>query len=173
MPSARNSSGGKTLRYLTTGEVREDGTRTVFFELNGQPREVRVVDRSVEGKVKRHPKAEPDNPNHIAAPMPGKISSVAVRAGQTLRTGERLLSIEAMKMETAVYSPRDVTVAEVLVTPGTVVEAGQRMDTTSSSLICRSIAASGLTSVRESSTRSGLIVSQKIIRSDWGRFGPR
>ena len=123
MPSARNSSGGKTLRYLTTGEVREDGTRTVFFELNGQPREVRVVDRSVEGKVKRHPKAEPDNPNHIAAPMPGKISSVAVRAGQTLRTGERLLSIEAMKMETAVYSPRDVTVAEVLVTPGTVVEA--------------------------------------------------
>ena len=116
---------GKTLivRFLTTGEVREDGTRTVFFELNGQPREVRVVDRSVEGKVKRHPKAEPDNPNHIAAPMPGKVSSVAVRAGQTLRTGERLLSIEAMKMETAVYSPRDVTVAEVLVTPGTVVEA--------------------------------------------------
>jgi pyruvate carboxylase len=103
--------------------VREDGTRTVFFELNGQPREVRVVDRSVEGTVKRHPKADPDNLNHIGAPMPGKVSSVAVRTGQTLRMGERLLSIEAMKMETAVYSPRDVTVAEVLVTPGTVVEA--------------------------------------------------
>jgi pyruvate carboxylase len=116
---------GKTLivRYLTTGEVREDGTRTVFFELNGQPREVRVVDRSAEGSVKRHPKAEPDNPDHIGAPMPGKISSVAVRNGQTVRTGERLLSIEAMKMETAVYSPRDALIQEVLTSPGAVMEA--------------------------------------------------
>jgi pyruvate carboxylase len=116
---------GKTLivRYLTTGEVREDGTRTVFFELNGQPRSVIVADRSVEGKLKRHPKAEPDNADHVSAPMPGKISSVAVKAGQPVRAGERLLSIEAMKMETAVYSPRETTVDEVLVTPGTVVEA--------------------------------------------------
>jgi pyruvate carboxylase len=116
---------GKTLivRYLTTGEVREDGTRTVFFELNGQPRDIRVVDRSAEAGVKRHPKADPDNPAHVAAPMPGKISSVAVRPGQPVRAGERLLSIEAMKMETAVYSPRDTTVAEVAVSPGAVVEA--------------------------------------------------
>jgi pyruvate carboxylase len=116
---------GKTLivRYLTTGDVREDGTRTVFFELNGQPRDIRVADRSVEGLLKRHPKSDVDNPDHIAAPMPGKISSVAVNTGQTVRTGERLLSIEAMKMETAVYSPRDGSVAEVLVHPGLVVEA--------------------------------------------------
>jgi pyruvate carboxylase len=116
---------GKTLivRFLTTGEVREDGTRTVFFELNGQPRDIRVLDRSVGATIKRHPKAEPDNANHVGAPMPGKISSVAVRAGQTVREGERLVSIEAMKMETAVYSPRDASVAEVLVGAGTVVEA--------------------------------------------------
>jgi pyruvate carboxylase len=116
---------GKTLivRYLTTGEVREDGTRTVFFELNGQPRDIRVVDRSKEGSIKRHPKAAADNASHIPAPMPGKVSSVAVRAGQPVAAGERLLSIEAMKMETAVYSPRDGAVAEVLVTPGAVVEA--------------------------------------------------
>jgi pyruvate carboxylase len=115
---------GKTLfvRFLTTGEVREDGTRTVFFELNGQPREVRVIDSSVQGLLKRHPKADADNADHVAAPMPGKISSVGVRAGQKLRAGERMLSIEAMKMETAVYSPRDATVAEVLVNPGLVVE---------------------------------------------------
>ena len=71
---------GKTLivRYLTTGEVREDGTRTVFFELNGQPREVRVPDRSVESLLKRHPKADPDNANHVVAPMPGKVSAVPV-----------------------------------------------------------------------------------------------
>ncbi|MGE0703018.1 MAG: pyruvate carboxylase [Vicinamibacterales bacterium] len=116
---------GKTLivRYLTTGEVREDGTRTVFFELNGQPRDIRVIDRSAEAGVKRHPKGDPDNPAHVAAPMPGKISSVAVRAGQAVKTGERLLSIEAMKMETAVYSPRDTTVVEVFVGAGVVVEA--------------------------------------------------
>jgi pyruvate carboxylase len=116
---------GKTLivRYLTTGEVREDGTRTVFFELNGQPRDIRVADRSAEGLFKRHPKGDPDNPNHVVAPMPGKISAVPVRAGQTVAAGERLLSIEAMKMETAVYSPRDGVVDEVLVAAGAVVEA--------------------------------------------------
>jgi pyruvate carboxylase len=116
---------GKTLfvKYLTTGQVREDGTRTVFFELNGQPRAVNVADRSVAGTVKRHPKADPENPNHVAAPMPGKVSSVAVRPGQLVRTGERLLSIEAMKMETAVYSPRDAHVSEIHVEAGAVVEA--------------------------------------------------
>jgi pyruvate carboxylase len=116
---------GKTLfiKYLTTGEVREDGTRTVFFELNGQPRAVNVLDRSVTATLKRHPKADPENANHIAAPMPGKVSSVAVRPGQAVKSGERLLSIEAMKMETAVYSPRQAHVAEVHVEAGTVVEA--------------------------------------------------
>jgi pyruvate carboxylase len=110
------------VKFLTTSEVREDGTRTVFFELNGQPREVRVPDRSVQGLLKRHPKADVDNPDHVAAPMPGKISSVAVRPGQPIKTGDRLLSIEAMKMETAVYSPRDGSVSEVLVAAGAVVE---------------------------------------------------
>jgi pyruvate carboxylase len=116
---------GKTLivRYLTTGGVREDGTRTVFFELNGQQRDIRVVDRSVEAVRPRHPKADATNANHVSAPMPGKVSSVAVRAGQKVEAGERLLSIEAMKMETAVYSPREATVSDVLVKVGSVIEA--------------------------------------------------
>ncbi len=116
---------GKTLiiRYLTTGDVRDDGTRTVFFELNGQPREVTVVDRSAEQVAARNPKADPDDANHVSAPMPGKISSVVARKGQAVSAGERLLSIEAMKMETAVYSPRDARVADVLVKPGAAVEA--------------------------------------------------
>jgi pyruvate carboxylase len=116
---------GKTLivKFLTTGEVREDGSRTVFFELNGQPRAVSVIDRSVTSTVKRNPKADPDNPAHLASPMPGKVSSVVVRPGQIVKKGERLLSIEAMKMETAVYSPRDAQVGEVHVEPGSAVEA--------------------------------------------------
>jgi len=117
---------GKTLivRYLTTGDVRDDGTRTVFLELNGQTRDARVLDRSVEVVRKRHPKAEPDNPNHVAAPMPGKISWVAARVGDLIHAGDRIVSIEAMKMETAVNSSRDARVAEVLVGQGAVVDAG-------------------------------------------------
>src|SRR5207253_10664422 len=77
---------GKTLfvKFLTMGEVREDGTRTVFFELNGQPRAVNVADRSVAATVKRHPKADIANADHIAAPMPGKVSSVAAKPGQAV-----------------------------------------------------------------------------------------
>jgi pyruvate carboxylase len=116
---------GKTLivRYLTTGEARDDGMRTVFFELNGQPREVSVSDRSREATAHRAPKAEMDNANHIAAPMPGKVSTVSVKKGDVVQNGQRLLSIEAMKMETAVYSPRDSKVADVLIKPGSIVAA--------------------------------------------------
>ncbi len=116
---------GKTLiiRYLTTGEPREDGTRTVFFELNGQPREVVVPDRSLEATLHKQPKADPDDPNHVAAPMPGKVTSIAAKTGQAVKEGERLLSIEAMKMETAVYSPRAAKVREVMVKVGSVVTA--------------------------------------------------
>ncbi len=117
---------GKTLivKYLATGEAHDDGTRTVFFELNGQPREVNVADRALEGNLHRHPKADADNADHVAAPMPGKVSTIAVKKGQIVKTGERLLSIEAMKMETAVYSPRDATVGDVLVSPSSIVTAG-------------------------------------------------
>jgi pyruvate carboxylase len=117
---------GKTLilKYLTSGEARDDGTRTVFFELNGQPREVVVSDRIREMTAIKHPKADADNPNHVAAPMPGKVSSVTVKKGQAVKAGERLLAIEAMKMETAVYCPRDASVGDVLVKPGSVVSAG-------------------------------------------------
>jgi pyruvate carboxylase len=111
------------IRYLTTGEAREDGLRTVFFELNGQPREVNVPDRSLEGKLHKNPKADPDDPAHVPAPMPGKVSSVMVKKGQEVKSGERLLSIEAMKMETAVYSPRDAKIGDVLVKAGSVVSA--------------------------------------------------
>jgi pyruvate carboxylase len=116
---------GKTLliKYLTTGEPRDDGNRTIFFELNGQPREVLVADKSLQGDVRRNPKADPDDPNHVAAPMPGKISNVVAKKGDTVKEGQRLLSIEAMKMETAVYAPRDARVVQVNVETGAVVSA--------------------------------------------------
>jgi pyruvate carboxylase len=111
------------IKYLTTSDPRDDGTRTVFFELNGQPREVVIADRSLEASLHKHPKADPEDPDHIAAPMPGKVSTVAVKKGEAVKAGQRLLSIEAMKMETAVYCPRDAKVADVLVKPGSIVAA--------------------------------------------------
>ncbi len=117
---------GKTLiiRLLTIGDANPDGTRVVFFELNGTPREMVVQDRSLASKVQRRPKAEQGNPLHVAAPMPGLVASVLVSTGKEVAPGEKLFTLEAMKMETTVYAERAGTVAEVLVGPGTQVEAG-------------------------------------------------
>jgi pyruvate carboxylase len=118
---------GKTLlvQLLTVGEPHADGTRTVFFELNGQPRSVTVADKSLEAQVERRPKATAGDAREVGAPMPGLVVTVAVRPGDTVTQGQKLLSLEAMKMETTVYAERDAKVAEVLVAPGTPVEAGE------------------------------------------------
>ena len=117
---------GKTLiiKFLTVGDPHPDGSRTVFFELNGQPREVRVVDRALEGTGQAHPKAEQGNPSQVGAPMPGLVVSVAVAPGERIGKGQKLLALEAMKMETTVYAEKPGRIAEVLVRPGTPVDAG-------------------------------------------------
>jgi pyruvate carboxylase len=116
---------GKTLivRYITTSDVHEDGTRTVFFELNGQPRPLRVPDRSQVAKRPPPRKVEPGNLKHVGAPMPGTIGTVAARPGMKVARGDVLLTLEAMKMETTVRCEQDGTVKEVLATPGMAVDA--------------------------------------------------
>jgi pyruvate carboxylase len=116
---------GKTLivRLLGTGDVDERGLRRVFFELNGQPRTVEVTDRSAAQIVKSHPKAEPDNPSHIAAPMPGRIVSIAVSTGQKVERGDSLLSIEAMKMETLLRADRAGKIKSIPASVGMTVDA--------------------------------------------------
>jgi pyruvate carboxylase len=117
---------GKTLiiKFLTVGDAHDDGQRQVFFELNGQPREVQVVDRSVAKEQAQRVKAEPGNPLHVAAPMPGAVVGVVVSAGEEVAAGQKLLTLEAMKMETTLYAERAGRVAEVLARPHTQVEAG-------------------------------------------------
>jgi pyruvate carboxylase len=118
---------GKTLivKFLTVGEGQPDGKRVVYFELNGQPREVLVTDKSLgEGAVKGRPKAEAGNAKHVAAPMPGSIVAVTVAVGEEVAPGQKLLSLEAMKMETTLYAERGGRVAEVLVRPGSQVDGG-------------------------------------------------
>ena len=117
---------GKTLvvRCLAVGDVDEKGMVTVFFELNGQPRRVKVPDRAHgAGAAKARRKAEAGNEAHVGAPMPGVVSTLAVSPGQPVKSGDVLLSIEAMKMETALHAERDGTVAEVLVSAGDQIDA--------------------------------------------------
>jgi len=115
---------GKTLivRYVATSEPHEDGTRTVFFELNGQPRPVRVPDQSLVAQRPPLRKVEPGNPRHVGAPMPGVVATVKAAVGAKVVRGDLLLTLEAMKMETAVRAESDGEVAEVLARSGQAVD---------------------------------------------------
>jgi pyruvate carboxylase len=117
---------GKTLivKFLTVGEPHEDGTRTVFFELNGQPREAVVADRSLGGEVRKRRKAEAGDKLQVGAPMPGLVVRVLVAPGEQVAAGQKLFTLEAMKMETTIQAEAAGVVAEVLVQPGAQVEAG-------------------------------------------------
>jgi pyruvate carboxylase len=111
------------IRLVTVSDVHDDGTRTVFFELNGQPRPVRVTDRSQVARRPPRRQVEPGHAGHVGAPMPGTVATVAVSAGHTVARGDVLLTLEAMKMETAVRADRDTRVIEVLARPGEPVDA--------------------------------------------------
>ncbi|MBX3413749.1 MAG: pyruvate carboxylase [Pirellulales bacterium] len=117
---------GKTLiaKFSAVGDPHEDGRRTVFFDMNGQPRSVTVTDRALESSIEKRPKADAQNPLHVGAPMPGLIFVVAVQPGDEVAQGQKLLSLEAMKMETTIYAERAGQIAEVLVQAGTHVETG-------------------------------------------------
>jgi pyruvate carboxylase len=116
---------GKTLivRYVTSGEPNDDGTRTVYFELNGEPRPVRVPDRKQVAQRPPQRKVEPGNPKHLGAPMPGTVATVATAVGRKVARGEVLITLEAMKMETAVRAEMDGEIAEVVAKPGAQVDA--------------------------------------------------
>jgi pyruvate carboxylase len=117
---------GKTLivKFLTVGDPHPEGTRQVFFELNGQPREVTVTDRSLAPAEPARPKADPADPRQVAAPMPGMVARLHVAAGEAVAKGQKLVTLEAMKMETTVYAEAAGTVADLAVRPGVQVEAG-------------------------------------------------
>jgi len=63
-------------------------------------------------------KAPPDRSRFLLSPMPGLLAEVAVAPGQDVKAGERLVVIEAMKMQNVITAERDVTVAEVLAKEG-------------------------------------------------------
>lgn len=116
---------GKTLviRCQAISDVHDDGTVEVFYELNGQPRVIKVKKTDAAVSIKENKKADSSNADHIGSPLPGMISNVAVTAGQKIETGDLLLSIEAMKMETTLHAEKDGVISELLVGAGDQVEA--------------------------------------------------
>ncbi len=116
---------GKTLevRLQAVGDMDENGEVKVFFELNGQPRTIRVPNRAATATKAVRPKAEAGNPNHIGAPMPGVVATVAAQAGKEVKAGDLLLTIEAMKMETGIHADRDAVVKAVHVSAGGQIDA--------------------------------------------------
>jgi pyruvate carboxylase len=111
------------LKFLTVSDPQPDGTRTVFYELNGQPREVTIRDLSRKAAVPTRAKADPANAGEVGAPIPGAVSSISVDIGQQVAKGDRLLVMEAMKMQSTIYSPVSGKVTQKLVNVGDKVDA--------------------------------------------------
>jgi len=114
---------GIIVRYVGTSELHDDNHRTVFFELNGQPRPIKIVDRTHIKPREAQPKAERDNPRHLGAPMPGVITQIAVKLGDQVKRGDVLMTLEAMKMQTAIRAELDGTVQSLSVKLGQQVDA--------------------------------------------------
>ena len=115
------------IQLTAVGETRADGQVDVFFELNGQPRVVRVPNRTVAASAEVRRVAEDGNADHVPAPMPGAISSIAVEIGQAVKAGDVLLTIEAMKMETTIHALQDGKIVEILVSVGSQISAKDLM----------------------------------------------
>jgi len=115
---------GKILvvKFLTASDPRPDGHRTVFFELNGQPREVIVRDASIRATASAKKMADPNQPGQVGAPTPGMIAAVAVELNQAVKKGDRLLVMEAMKMQTTIYAAIEGRVTQKLAHAGQTVE---------------------------------------------------
>jgi pyruvate carboxylase len=119
-----NLSEGKNLiaRLMYTGEPDESGMRTVFFKLNGQTRNIEVVDAKAISRVKKNAKASGEN--QIGAPLPGRISKIWVKPGDTVNANQALVTIEAMKMENTVNASRTCAIKSIELAEGSMVELG-------------------------------------------------
>ncbi|WP_018924996.1 pyruvate carboxylase [Salsuginibacillus kocurii] len=117
---------GKTLivKLASISDPQEDGRRTLYFELNGQMREIIIKDQTIKTAELSRPKADKKNPNHIAASMPGTVLKNLITKGEEVTKGDHLMITEAMKMETTVQAPMGGKIKEVYASNGDAVETG-------------------------------------------------
>jgi pyruvate carboxylase len=116
---------GKVLiiRLISIGAHDKDARRAISYELNGIARETFIVDKGIAPKTKARPKADLADPTQVPAPIPGLIAQLPVSVGTKVAKGEKLLMMEAMKMQNTVYAPCDGVVSELHVALGDTVEA--------------------------------------------------
>jgi pyruvate carboxylase len=116
---------GKTLfiRLVNIGAVDPEGKRAVNFELNGMARQLSIVDKSAKPTVKARVKADPAKPAEVGAPIPGLVTALAVSVGAKVAKGDKLLTLEAMKMQTTIYASAAGVVEEICVQNGDAVES--------------------------------------------------
>jgi pyruvate carboxylase len=121
-----NIEAGKTLfiKLVNVGLPDKDGKRIVSYELNGVPRESTILDKSLQTKVKARLKTDPADTTQAGAPIPGVITGLHATVGGRVARGDKLITLEAMKMQTTIYAPQDGVVAEILVKVGDSVEGG-------------------------------------------------
>jgi pyruvate carboxylase len=120
---------GKTL-FISLANITApdaEGRRTAAFELNGLPRHTTVVDKTIKPKTAPRLKADPADTRQVAAPIPGMVTSIAASVGSKVRQGEKLLTLEAMKMLTTLTAPLDAIIEEVFVKVGETVESKDLM----------------------------------------------
>jgi len=116
---------GKVLiiRLISVSPADKDGRRTISYELNGIGRETFIIDKTITPKTKARPKADLADVTHVAAPIPGLIATLSVSVGSKVAKGDKLLMMEAMKMQNTVYAPCDGVVAELHIALGDTVES--------------------------------------------------
>lgn len=116
---------GKVLlvELVSIGEPNEDGNVTVFFKVNGQTRNVEVMDKSIKVEKVEYAKVDKTDQKQIGAPLQGSLSSVLVKKGQEIKKNDPLFTIEAMKMETTITANEDATIEDILLQSGTMVNA--------------------------------------------------
>ena len=112
------------IRYLAKGEPNANGSSSVFFELNGQPRAIDIEDLDFAKNITRKIKAEDNNQNQIGSPLPGQVAKIFVKIDQKVIKGDKLLVIEAMKMETDIRAGEAGIVSEIKVETGDAVKVG-------------------------------------------------
>jgi len=114
-----------TMKYKAIGELQSTGHREVFFEANGVPRVVEVIDKKSSAKTTAlREKADPDQIGSVGAPMAGDVVEVSVKPGTPIKAGQQLVVLSAMKMETAVCAPLSGVIQHVAVVKSDKLEAG-------------------------------------------------
>ena len=111
------------IELRSINKPNSDGYRTVFFKVNGQSRNIQILDESLNIEKHENEKIDPDNEHHIGAPLQGLLSQIFVTKGDKIKRNEPLFIIEAMKMETTITAPTDFTIEKICLKSGEIVNA--------------------------------------------------